>query len=61
MTGLLISGIDIPKTCRECDAMGISDVVGIPCPVLDDCELYDYRGRPVGCPLEEHDELLCNV
>lgn len=37
---LALDGVEIPKNCRECDRLGISDIVGLKCPCLDDMEMF---------------------
>ncbi len=46
---ILIKGIEIPKNCYECDAIGISDIVGLNCNGID----YEDRfvNRPPDCPV----------
>lgn len=45
--------VKMPRNCHECDALGISDVVGLHCPCDDDPQCYDFDNRPVNCPLKE--------
>lgn len=52
--GVYIPNIDMPTNCHECDALGISDIVGLPC----DCE-YDFNHVPKDCPLIEIDLVKC--
>ena len=48
---MIIKGLPVPCNCHQCDSWGLSDVVGIDCPVDKDGSLYSYHGRPEGCPL----------
>ena len=49
---LALDGVEIPKNCHECDYLGISDVVGLKCPCLDDMDVYyNIHERPKNCPL----------
>ena len=43
--------IEMPDNCHECDAVGISDIVGLKCPCEEDREKYSYNERPDECPL----------
>lgn len=52
--GIYIKGIKLPINCHECDAFGISDIVGLKCPCYDDMNKYHFVvGRPNDCPLNE--------
>lgn len=31
---IALDGVEMPRNCRECDCLGISDVVGLKCPCL---------------------------
>ena len=48
-----LPNVKMPENCHECDAFGISDVVGLNCPCERDERLYSYDNRPEGCPLKE--------
>ena len=48
---LALDGVEMPKNCRECDCLGISDVVGLKCPCQDDVDAYNFYERPKNCPL----------
>lgn len=37
----------MPENCHECDAIGISDIVGL------ECKAYSFIDRPKDCPLVE--------
>ena len=50
---LCLPEIKIPKNCHDCDAIGISDIVGLKCPCETDKTLYDFDERPEKCPLKE--------
>lgn len=50
---LCLEGVKMPENCHECDALGISDVVGLKCPCEFNPELYDYDKRPEQCTLKE--------
>lgn len=50
---ICLPDVEMPKNCHECDALGISDVVGLRCPCEIDKTLYDFYGRPEKCPLKE--------
>jgi len=47
--------VSMPNNCRECDAIGLSDVVGLECPCTANKELYSYDARPKECPLKEEE------
>ena len=50
---IVLEGVEMPRNCHECDAFGISDVVGLKCPCDTNPELYDYDHRPKECTLYE--------
>jgi hypothetical protein len=52
-SGVIIPDVEMPKNCHECDAYGLSDVVGLKCPCDASKELYSYDKRPEECPLQE--------
>lgn len=49
-----LPNVKMPNNCHECDACGISDVVGLKCPCEENYELYDYEKRPKECPVNEN-------
>lgn len=53
---MIIKNAPVPRSCRECDSWGLSDVVTIDCPVDRDGSLYSFSGRPEGCPLTQDQE-----
>ena len=55
---ICIEGVQLPKDCHDCDALGISDIVGIPCPCIEDPDRYDFEKRPKGCPLKTWSHIL---
>ena len=48
-----LPNVKMPENCHECDALGISDVVGLKCPCEAKKGLYAYYKRPEECPLKE--------
>ena len=46
-----LDGVEMPRNCHECDAFGISDVVGLKCPCIENREEYNFEKRPDGCSL----------
>ena len=52
---MIAINIKMPENCHECDALGISDVVGLNCPCESKKESYAYAygHRPPNCPLME--------
>ena len=50
---VIISGVEMPKSCHDCGAYGINDVVGIQCPCENDPRLYSNDSKPANCPLTE--------
>lgn len=50
---ICLPDVKMPKNCHECDALGISDVVGLKCPCEDNMALYSFDKRPEECPLKE--------
>ena len=50
---ICLPDVEMPKNCHECDALGISDVVGLKCPCAMNIELYSFDNRPDECPLKE--------
>ena len=50
---ICLPDVEMPKNCHECDALGISDVVGLNCPCAMNRELYSYDNRPDECQLTE--------
>ena len=50
---ICLPDVEMPKNCHECDALGISDVVGLKCPCEMNSGLYSYDNRPDECPLKE--------
>ena len=50
--GIFLPDVEMPKNCHECDAFGISDVIGLKCPCKESQEVYDFEKRPSKCPLE---------
>ena len=44
---ILIKNVVMPHNCHECDAIGISDIVGL------ECKAYSFIDRPKDCPLVE--------
>ena len=53
MIMICLDGVEMPKNCHDCDALGISDVVGLKCPCKNNQEIYDYENRPSSCLLYE--------
>ena len=51
-----IKGLEMPKSCHECDAFGISDLTNLDCP-CDHDDVYSFNDRPDGCPLIELEEV----
>lgn len=43
----------MPENCFECDALGISDVVGLHCPCDFDPNVFNTDKRPKYCVLRE--------
>ena len=61
---LILPGVKMPENCFECDALGISDIVGLHCPCDFDPNIFNSDKRPKYCVLREtpsfpdYDELL---
>lgn len=51
MSAIIIK-IKTPRDCHECDAVGISDIVGLHCPD------YAFDKRPHSCPLKTTEGLI---
>lgn len=51
MSHILIKNVVMPHNCHECDALGISDIVGLVC--NDKNAGYSFKKRPKTCPLVE--------
>ena len=61
---LCLPEVEMPKNCHECDAFGLSDVVGLKCPCNEDSNKYSYADRPKDCPLiwtDAIEELLADL
>ena len=50
---VVLTDVKIPNNCHDCDACGISDVVGLNCPCDKDKTIYSFEKRPDECPLKE--------
>ena len=50
---ICLTDVKMPQSCHECDACGISDIVGLKCPCDRDGTLYSFDRRPEECPLKE--------
>lgn len=48
---ICVEGVEMPKNCHECDSFGISDLVGIDCPCINNPDVYNFEKRPDACKL----------
>ena len=50
---IILPNVPMPQNCHECNALGICDVVHLPCPIEEHPERFCYDERPQDCPLQE--------
>lgn len=48
---ILIPDVRMPENCYDCGTLGVSDLVGLNCPCLEDKSKFNHAKRAEGCPL----------